>query len=63
MGINECSVARLCILSEELKDYQCPLIPSTPFLSLADPVHLHLHLKSRRQPLLGLLCRTHRLYS
>ena len=37
-GINESSSA----LSEELKGFQCPLSPSTSFLSLAAPVHLHL---------------------
>ena len=31
-GINERSSARLSILSEELKGFQCPLSPSTPFL-------------------------------
>ena len=54
-GINKRSPVWLSILSEELKGFQCPLSPSNPFLSLAAPVHLHLHLKSRRQPLLSLL--------
>ena len=33
-GINKRSSARLSFLSEELKGFQCPLSPSTPFLSL-----------------------------
>ena len=62
-GINERSSARLRFLSEELKGFQCPLSPSTPFLSLALPVHLLLNLKCVREPFLCLFLGSRLLYS
>ena len=61
-GINERSSARLRFLCEELKEFQCLLSPSTPFLYLALPVHLHLYLKCGRKPFLFLLLSSCHLY-
>ena len=62
-GINEHSPARLYILSEELKDSQCPLSPLTPFLALDFPVLFHLHPKCGLKSVCRLLLRSRRLYS
>ena len=62
-GFNECSAAWLCILSEELKGFQCLLSPSTPFLSL-DFLVLHtLHPQRLCHPLGRFLLCACRLYS
>ena len=37
-GINKCRATWIRILSEELKGFQCPLSPSTPFLSPTPPL-------------------------
>ena len=62
-GINKRSAAWLCLLSEELKDFQCSLSPSTLFLALACPFLLDLHLQHILQLLLRLLLCPCRLYS
>ena len=59
-GINECCSARLRFLSEELKGFQCPLIPSTLFLALDCPFLLYLHPQRLCHPLRCLLiCNPH----
>ena len=65
-GINKRSATWIRILSEELKGFQCPLSPSTPFLSLAPPISFNLHLlclQSGLKDLCRLLLSTRRLFS
>ena len=61
-GINKHSAARLCFLSEELKDFLRPLSPSTLFLALAYFFILDIHLQRPYQPLRLLPLCCPRLY-